>query len=154
MLKIPLKLSLPPPPYTTSLVVDGVLAQDQTQQSEIWNVRESCGPAVNSAERSWKYDLSLELKHWDSFVTNVQEKIGDRGRVVLWGHLGDRNIHLNVISDFPDADLEKVIEPEIFQNTIKVNGSISAEHGVGLAKVRSVNSNDLNCRLTPRVLQT
>lgn len=122
--------------FEDNLVVDGVLTQTQSQQLEIWSVRESCGPAVNSAEQSWKYDLSLELKHWDGFVKSVQETIGDDGRVVLWGHLGDRNIHLNVVSDLPDVNLADKIEPGLYDSVIRAKGSISAEHGVGLAKAK------------------
>lgn len=111
--------------------------------------------------RSWKYDLSAPLSHWASLTDSVQNKIGDKGSCVIWGHLGDRNIHLNIVSDL-DEDLGELIEvryfssvtharmhvtctqhalthffqPDIYHETMAVSGSISAEHGVGIAKAK------------------
>ena len=102
---------------------------------QMWHVRELCAPALNAAfSRSWKYDLSVSLRDWQKVIDYVREKVGDRGEVLVWGHLGDNNIHLNVVSKNPSVDLRDVIEPGLFDVTMELGGSISAEHGIGKAK--------------------
>ena len=116
------------------LVEDGVLAQDATQIAKIWAVRESCGVAVNKSLRSWKYDLSLKLSDWEEVSQLVADRVGPAGgKVALWGHLGDRNVHLNVVSE-TERDLTDLLEPFVYEETFKRKGSISAEHGVGMSK--------------------
>ena len=54
--------------------------------------------------------------------------------VVGYGHMGDSNLHLNIAIRSYDKRVEKVLEPFVYEWTSKCNGSISAEHGLGLAK--------------------
>ncbi|PVV05288.1 hypothetical protein BB560_000193 [Smittium megazygosporum] len=51
-----------------------------------------------------------------------------------FGHIGDGNIHLNVVANKFDDSLQNIIEPYINEWISKVNGSISAEHGIGIVK--------------------
>ncbi|KNE88063.1 hypothetical protein PSTG_18542 [Puccinia striiformis f. sp. tritici PST-78] len=54
--------------------------------------------------------------------------------VVGFGHIGDGNLHLNVIAKKWDPKIEEVLEPWIYEKIASHNGSISAEHGLGLMK--------------------
>jgi D-2-hydroxyglutarate dehydrogenase len=60
--------------------------------------------------------------------------------VLGYGHLGDGNLHLNISSpDGYDARLERIIEPHVYEWTASVDGSVSAEHGVGAMKPNEVS---------------
>lgn len=59
--------------------------------------------------------------------------------VVGYGHMGDSNLHLNVAVRRYDAKVEEALEPFVYEWIAKRNGSISAEHGLGLAKKNFVN---------------
>ena len=90
-----------------------------------------------------KYDLSLPTGEMYDLVVDVHARLGRyRGpfdvsnvHVLGYGHLGDGNLHLNVSSpDGYHAELEKIIEPFVYQWTADRRGSVSAEHGVGAMK--------------------
>ena len=91
----------------------------------------------------YKYDLSLPTGEMYDLVVDVRARLGryagpfdvSNVRVLGYGHLGDGNLHLNVSSpDGYHAELEKIIEPFVYQWTADRRGSVSAEHGVGAMK--------------------
>lgn len=129
-----------------SIVADGVLAQDATQATNLWSCREGIPEALGHWGGVYKYDLSLPLPSLYALVTTVREHlvsldlIGDDASgkpvvdVVGYGHLGDSNLHLNVPTRRFDKIVEKALEPFVFEKVKEARGSISAEHGLGLAK--------------------
>lgn len=130
------------------IVADGVVAQDATQASELWSCREGVPEALSHWGGTYKYDLSLPLPDLYKIVDSVKQRLVKEGLatedgsdeskpvvdVVGYGHLGDSNLHLNVPVRQYDKAVEKCLEPFVFEEVAKVNGSISAEHGLGLAK--------------------
>ena len=121
------------------IVEDGVLAKGEEEVEAIWGVRESCGVAVNRAGGSWKYDVSLKLRDWEEVGKMVEDRVrGMGGKLVIWGHLGDRNVHLNVVREEKDGgeenDITQALEPWIYEEVVKRGGSVSAEHGIGQCK--------------------
>ncbi|KAK9423494.1 putative D-lactate dehydrogenase [Seiridium unicorne] len=127
------------------IVTDGVLAQDETQIRSLWSMREGVPECVNHWGGVYKYDVSIPLGDMYRIVDETREKIdaaGLRGDtdefpvvdVVGYGHMGDSNLHLNVAVRRYDKRVEKVLEPFVYEWIAKVNGSISAEHGLGIAK--------------------
>lgn len=129
-----------------SIVADGVVAQDQTQLSNLWACREGITEALNHWGGVYKYDLSIPLPQLYSLVTNVREKLTSEGLlgndseqhpvvdVVAFGHMGDSNLHLNVPTRRYDKRVEEALEPFVYDWIAERKGSISAEHGLGLAK--------------------
>ncbi|GAA5976855.1 hypothetical protein JCM11641_000891 [Rhodosporidiobolus odoratus] len=123
-------------------IADGVLAQDETQLQSLWSLRESLPEAAGKLGRVYKYDLSMPVKDMYSLVEEARElfkakgldKDGSIKTTVGYGHIGDGNLHINIVaSDWSDK-VEKTIEPWIYEATSKRNGSISAEHGLGQHK--------------------
>lgn len=53
-----------------------------------------------------------------------------------YGHIGDGNLHLNVTCTEFNDEIYKKIEPFVYEYTANVNGSISAEHGIGFLKTK------------------
>lgn len=88
----------------------------------------------------FKYDLSIPLSHFYDIVPVLQERVGHLAkRVCGFGHIGDSNLHLNITCDKFTQELYKCIEPFVFEYTAKLNGSISAEHGIGFLKSQYLN---------------
>lgn len=127
------------------IVSDGVLAQDQTQVGEMWAWREGITECLGHWGGVYKYDLSIPLSELYQLVEDTREKlskgglIGDSNEypvvdVVGYGHMGDSNLHLNIPTRSFDKRVEKELEPFVYEWVAKRNGSISAEHGLGISK--------------------
>jgi FAD/FMN-containing dehydrogenase len=127
------------------IVEDGVLAQDQTQINELWACREGISEALSHWGGVYKYDLSIPISEMYQLVDDTRERmtkaglLGDTDEypavdVVGYGHMGDANLHLNVATRRFDKRVEKELEPFVFEWVSKRNGSISAEHGLGISK--------------------
>lgn len=119
------------------LVKDGIIAQDRRQQNQIWSRREGI-PEVCSKQggQVHKYDLSFPAARYYDLVKELREweavKSGSI-KVLGFGHVGDGNIHINLISSKGDPRIEEISE-FIFERTAQWGGSVSAEHGIGQAK--------------------
>ncbi|KAI1818781.1 hypothetical protein GGS20DRAFT_526824 [Poronia punctata] len=127
------------------IIADGVLAQDETQIKSLWSQREGITESVGHFGGTYKYDVSIPLKDLYRLVDETRERIEAAGlkgdtdeypvvEVVGYGHMGDCNLHLNVAVRRYDKRVEEVLEPFVYEWIGKVNGSISAEHGLGIAK--------------------
>jgi len=127
------------------IVVDGVVAQDETQIQSLWAWREGISEASQHYGGVYKYDVSIPLDEMYGLVEDTREKIiaagllGDDEKhpvvdVIGYGHMGDSNLHLNVCTRRYDKAVENELEPFVYEWIAKRNGSISAEHGLGLAK--------------------
>ena len=131
----------------SEMISDGILSQDETQLQSIWSFRELIPESVGKQGPTYKYDLSVPVPLMYSIVEEARERFikhgflapdgseGDLLRdVVGYGHIGDGNLHLNVIAKQWDRRIEEVLEPWIYEKVSSHNGSISAEHGLGLMK--------------------
>ncbi|KAI1312099.1 hypothetical protein F5Y03DRAFT_341355 [Xylaria venustula] len=127
------------------IIADGVLAQDETQIKSLWSQREGITECIGHFGGTYKYDVSIPLKDLYRLVDETRERIEAAGlkgdtdefpvvEVVGYGHMGDCNLHLNVAVRRYDKRVEEVLEPFVYEWIGKINGSISAEHGIGIAK--------------------
>lgn len=118
----------------SDLISDGVVAQDTSQSENFWRIREGGLLALRKeAVELHQFDFSLRIPEMYNFVEVVREKVGNAGRVTAYGHVGDGNLHLYVLGDGKN-NLENVIYPFLYEEIKRRNGSISAEHGIGLFK--------------------
>ncbi len=129
----------------SGLIADGVLAQDETQAQGLWSLRESVPEAAGKQGSVFKYDLSMPIEKMNELVEDMRKRLGEKGAmgngiksVVGYGHIGDGNLHINIVADSYDPKIEALIEPYIYEWTSKVSGSISAEHGLGLMKATKI----------------
>jgi FAD/FMN-containing dehydrogenase len=141
------------------IVSDGVLAQDETQVKSLWAWREGITEALGHYGGTYKYDLSIPLPKLYSLVEETRERLLSKGLVseaeapenkqdsgdskpalgvVGYGHMGDSNLHLNVPVKKYTKEVEEALEPWVYEWIQKRNGSISAEHGLGLAKKKFI----------------
>ncbi|CAJ1074401.1 D-2-hydroxyglutarate dehydrogenase%2C mitochondrial [Xyrichtys novacula] len=120
---------------TSSLVMDGTVATEDSKIKALWSMRERVTESLTHDGFTYKYDISLPLEQLYQLVTDMREHLGDRAKsVVGYGHVGDGNLHLNITSPAKDPALLAAIEPFVYEWTAKCQGSISAEHGLGLKK--------------------
>ncbi|MGD8418601.1 MAG: FAD-binding oxidoreductase [Pseudomonadales bacterium] len=122
-------------------VTDGVLSQSERQAADLWQLREGISESI-APYTPYKNDLSVRISVMPEFIEEVDRLVAESYpdfEVCWYGHIGDGNLHLNILkpeSLSVDAFYERchAISPRIFESVRKRNGSISAEHGVGLLK--------------------
>ena len=122
-------------------VVDGVVSQSLSQATALWALREGISESIASFT-PYKNDISVRIGEVPGFLKDVDRIVTQHYpdlEVVWFGHIGDGNLHLNIlkpaelaIDDFYQRCHE--ISPKLFSLIQNREGSISAEHGVGLLK--------------------
>jgi FAD/FMN-containing dehydrogenase len=128
--------------FERGLIVDGTLAQTSSQASELWSLREGISESLSATGFPHKNDIALPVAALEGFCAELdavfQAKYPD-WEIALFGHIGDGNLHVNVMK--PDAldkaeFLKRTSEADhvMFSLVQKHAGSISAEHGIGLLK--------------------
>ncbi|WVQ98617.1 hypothetical protein IAU59_005747 [Kwoniella sp. CBS 9459] len=122
---------------SSNLIIDGVLAQDKTQAAEIWKIRELCPESLSKSGKAYKYDLSVPVEKMYTLVESMRDHLKGNEKVIGvagFGHMGDGNLHLNVLATEFSNTVQSSIEPYIYQLVSEYDGSISAEHGLGAMK--------------------
>jgi len=122
-------------------VTDGVLSQSESQARNLWQLREGISESIASY-MPYKNDLSVRISRMPAFLDEIDALVAARYpdfEVCWYGHIGDGNLHLNILKPAALTQAEfyqrcHSISPEIFARVAALNGSISAEHGVGLLK--------------------
>ena len=121
---------------------DVVISQNSRQSHELFKLRDSIGEVLGTHFKVHKNDISVPVLKVFDFIKELKEELKSSYPdfdVAIFGHIGDGNLHLNVIKpESLDINKFKVKVKEsdhcIFALIQKFNGSISAEHGVGLLK--------------------
>ncbi len=122
-------------------VLDGVMSQSETQLKNLWKLREYLSETI-SHWTPYKNDISVTVSKVPAFLRDIDSIVAQHYpdyEVVWYGHIGDGNLHLNILKpehmskdDF-FASCTKV-NKWVFEIVQRYNGSISAEHGVGMTK--------------------
>lgn len=125
------------------LVVDGTIAQNQAQTDNLWALRHSASEAMKRDGRFCvKCDISVPIADVPPFLARAQAAIEAEtpgARIIAFGHLGDGNIHYDILGPLDGDDAawranashtERLVH-DVVQD---LGGSISAEHGIGLLK--------------------
>lgn len=124
----------PPPSFFD--VFDGldtVAATDEPGRRRLWRYREDMALAIARVGVPHKLDVTLPLGRLGAFCDDVAGAVPPGGRLHLFGHLGDGNLHVNVTGIDPD---DQALDEAVLRLVVSLGGSISAEHGVGRAKAR------------------
>lgn len=124
------------------LVTDGLIAQNTRQAQDFWTIRESIPEANRLIGSVSSHDISVPLGAIPDFIARAGSEIARLGdfRINCFGHVGDGNLHYNV---FPspgktraDHEHQRDQIKEIVHDLVhELDGSISAEHGIGRLKV-------------------
>ena len=122
-------------------VIDGVMSQSEAQAADLWRYREGISEAITPFT-PYKNDLSVRISAVPAYLEgldNLVKKHYPDFEVLWYGHIGDGNLHMNILKpeNMPVDEFEVAcgeVNPEIFALTRDYHGSISAEHGIGLLK--------------------
>ncbi|MGH9115494.1 MAG: FAD-binding oxidoreductase, partial [Acidimicrobiales bacterium] len=112
------------------------VATDPAGQARLWAYRERHTEAIASLGVPHKLDVTLPQRRLAEFEPAVRRAVGEAApgsRLVLFGHVGDGNLHVNVVGPDPD---DEAVDDAVLRLVASMGGSISAEHGVGRAKSR------------------
>jgi FAD/FMN-containing dehydrogenase len=112
---------------------DALIADDTGSRRGLWTLREGHTDAINAAGVPHKLDVGVPLHELGRFIDEVPRVVqrAGAGRVILFGHLGDGNVHVNVLGADPD---DSQVDDAVLGLALESGGTISAEHGVGVAK--------------------
>ncbi|WP_045760633.1 FAD-binding oxidoreductase [Xanthomonas albilineans] len=122
-------------------VLDGVISQSQAQAAQLWRLREGITEAV-ARYTPYKNDVSVRISAMPAFLAQTQVLLAQaypQFDVVWFGHIGDGNLHINVLKPEATASADFIAACEhvttlLAQVLAAHGGSISAEHGIGLVK--------------------
>lgn len=116
-----------------------LFAESNAQKDELWKVRKNVSPAVNWYTLTKSDDVVVPRANLPKLIAGIKA-IGREYNfnTVCFGHLGDGNLHVNILrEDISDEDWETKIPEgigEIFKLTVRLGGTLSGEHGIGIAK--------------------
>ncbi len=116
-----------------------LFAESVAQKEELWKIRKNISPAVNWHTLTKSDDVVVPRSNLPKLISGIKE-IGKRYgfNTVCFGHLGDGNLHVNILKEnISDERWENEIPEgigEIFKLTVSLGGTLSGEHGIGIAK--------------------
>jgi FAD/FMN-containing dehydrogenase len=122
-------------------VSDGVISQSDAQAAQLWRLREGITEAL-ARYVPYKNDVSVRISAMPAFLAETQALLGEaypQFEVVWFGHIGDGNLHINVLKPDGMENADFVTQCEQVTKLLAASlkrhhGSISAEHGIGLVK--------------------
>ncbi|MEH6561529.1 MAG: FAD-binding oxidoreductase [Marinobacter sp.] len=122
-------------------VLDGVISQSETQAKNLWQLRERISESI-APRTPYKNDISVVVSKVPGFLQEIDELVAEQYpdfEIIWFGHIGDGNLHLNILKpeDMAKEDFfEKCqqVNKWVFEIVEKYQGSVSAEHGVGMTK--------------------
>jgi len=124
------------------LIVDAVIAKNSAEAARLWRMRHSIAEAERQDGKALKHDISVPVSKMQDFLLRGDELLADivpQARLVAFGHVGDGNLHYNVVlpRDLSEEEwgaLASRVTIAIYDLVDELGGSFSAEHGVGLLK--------------------
>jgi FAD/FMN-containing dehydrogenase len=119
------------------VVLDAALPENAEQTRRFWTLRESVGEAERRGEKSVKHDVAVRVSDIPVFIRAAEAalaKLSPKLRTIVFGHLGDGNLHFNVAGTaegVSDTDVTRLVHDVV----AGLGGSITAEHGIGQYRI-------------------
>lgn len=114
---------------------DIAVASEVGARRRLWVYRERVPEAIASRGIPHKLDVSVPIARLADLLDRAGEVAGSGVEVVCFGHVGDGNLHINVIGPPPD---DMRVDDAVLALALELGGSISAEHGIGVAKLAAL----------------
>ncbi len=127
--------------FQAGLAADVLIAESNEQAAGFWRLREGITEAIGHEGLTHKFDVTVppgRIPDILGALDDIGASIGSI-QVVVYGHLGDGNLHVNMVqgNETPEAEFRANGEPlaeRIYRLIAEAEGSISAEHGIGVMK--------------------
>lgn len=122
-------------------VAGTAVADTASRRDELWRYRDAHTEAINAAGVPHKLDVTVPARALAGFCDAVRDTVAavaPGARTFLFGHLGDGNLHVNVVGSGagPGDGPDEAVDEAVVELVAALGGSISAEHGIGTAKAR------------------
>ena len=131
--------------FETGRVLDAVIAQNESQRAAMWDIRENAPESTKRESKPVNTDISVSLSEFSRFYQMAWDNvkaIDPEIRICGYGHLGDGNVHFNVVEreggDPSWAQKRGALFDAIYEALYACKGSISAEHGIGTLKAEQL----------------
>ncbi len=127
----------------TDIILDGVLAQTQRELNTIWQIREDVSVLAAQAQDDQHFDISLPIPKIGSIIDSITQELHALSfvdRIFTFGHVADGNIHFIIGKKQNSPEIIKAINEVVYRQLKENNGSVSAEHGIGLHKKDYLNT--------------
>jgi FAD/FMN-containing dehydrogenase len=116
-------------------VSDAVIASDEAGRARLWALRERHTEAIGAEGIAHKLDVAVPVASLAAFIERVPVLVDETRRgsaTYLYGHVCDGNMHVGIVGPSPD---DEAVDDAVLRLTIEMGGTVSAEHGIGSAKV-------------------
>ena len=127
--------------FEQGIILDAVVAQNQTQRSEMWERREAAGEITMHRQPIVNSDIAVPLDRVTEFLDQMElvlPKLDGGAETIIVSHLGDGNVHYAVWPKSQDPEVHSAIMEKVEDVTLSLGGSFSAEHGIGKTKLPSM----------------
>lgn len=122
--------------FEDEVILDAAIAKSQGERDALWAIRDDVAQVGRNAPIQ-TFDVSLAIADIEDYVGEVNQRLGERWpdyTNMVFGHLGDGNIHVIVGVGDDSAAAKHAVEEIVYGSLVARGGSISAEHGIGLEK--------------------
>lgn len=124
--------------FNEGWAVDAAIAQSHADAEDFWALRDAVSEILPHYAPTINFDISFPISRIGEGVEQLRNAIMEYDSsltTMFFGHVGDGNIHL-LVGPIPNGDksIEHAIEKRCYEITQRLNGSVSAEHGIGLHK--------------------
>jgi FAD/FMN-containing dehydrogenase len=123
--------------FEDELIADAVIPKSAGEARAIWEIRENFEPAL-TCPPYYLYDVSLPIRDMAAYVDDVQENVSKRwpnSMCIALGHMADGNLHF-FVGPGEHGDFHAASDECVYAPLRQYGGSVSAEHGIGLDKLR------------------
>ena len=120
-----------------NLISDAVIAKNEKERRDLWDIRDDVEQQFRLGPIKI-FDVSLPINDMETYLENSKKLFSEHWKefhFVVFGHLADGNLHIIAGVNKDDADSMRQIESCIYEPLRDINGSVSAEHGIGLEKL-------------------
>jgi FAD/FMN-containing dehydrogenase len=118
-------------------VEDAAIAQSEAERKRFWSLRESVYEHSRIFPRTVGFDVSFALDRIDEAVKELRRRVEREFPGAAWvvfGHLADCNLHVNIMAAPEGAETRAKAEKLVYGLVGEMGGSVSAEHGIGRTK--------------------
>lgn len=119
------------------IVQDVVVAKSETEALAIWSMRDMAIEVSRTLDPIVPFDVSLRIADMLAFTDELEQvirKVDPACRAIVFGHVGDGNLHIAVHRPPSREDAFALIEHAVYGLVERYGGSVSAEHGIGMLK--------------------
>ena len=116
-------------------ILDAVICKSEREREAIWAIRDGVGEAMAVIKDNANFDVSVPINNMAEFLARLEPEIKallPNTAMLVFGHIGDGNLHLVFTVDRKED--KKTVYDVVYKQVGAYNGSISAEHGIGMMK--------------------